>query len=104
MIFPKVPDDLKLLIRSSDAALKQWTQENFPRGQVLKWKAGKYIGRECRIVKAIIINEPDGQMTVGLRVETRRERGGGFINGNDDFHRTYHDAHYFFERSAENQE
>lgn len=97
MVISSVPEILRLQCLDADNALKKWIHKNYPIGTVLKWKTGKYVGRVCRIVHAVIINEPDRSMTVGLRVETKRADGQGYVSGKDDFHRTYHDAVYFFE-------
>ncbi len=98
MIFPEIPTELIFRINDADFALKKWLIENFPEGTALRWKAGKYKGRLCRLRHACSIRELDGTWTVGLRVETRRLTDLGFINNSDDFHRTYHDSNYFFER------
>ncbi len=98
MTLPDIPEDITKGIRDADLTLKKWLETNFPGGMVLKWKTGKYTGRLCRLRHAQAIREPDGTWTVGLRVETRRLNDLGFISGSDDFHRTYHDSNYFFER------
>jgi len=97
MVISSVPEILRQQCLDADLALKRWVQKNYPLGTVLRWKTGKYAGRLCRIVWAVIINEPDTSMTVGLRVETRKASGEGYVSGKDDFHRTFHDAEYFFE-------
>lgn len=96
--FPQIPTDLLNTVKVAEQALAEWLRTNFPCGMLLRWKTGKYVGRDCRVIRAIIINEPDGTQSVGLRVETRRLRNDGWMSRDDEFHRTYHDAHYFFER------
>lgn len=95
---PGIPSEIQSQVQAADWRLKEWLMDHYPRGMILKWKNGRHVGRLCRVITAVAITEPDGQMTVGVRVDTMRRDGRGFMSRSDQFHRIYHDPTYFFER------
>jgi hypothetical protein len=88
--FPKIPPQLENAVIQADFQLKLWVESVFPRGSTLVWVKGRYVGRRCRVLNTRIINEPDGTLSVGIRVETRRLDNANYMSRGDIFHRTYY--------------
>lgn len=74
-------------------AMDSMVDRKYPQGLILRWKTGKYAGREC-FVKSTFWDDWNhknkGNPRVMLRVATRSKDGKSFIDDNDSFHRHYH--------------
>lgn len=77
--------------------LDHWVDENFREGKKLRWKTGPYKGRQCEIITSFVDYDYD-LFTLLLRVATESDRTeSGFLDDNDDFHRTYREYYENFE-------
>ena len=84
--------------------LNEWIKSSYPEDKQLVWLNSKYLGRIAHI-KHVILGSADwcskDDMRILVRVATERTDGTGYIDDNDDFHRTYHDLEFNFEEIAE---
>lgn len=71
-------------------------ESKYPQGLIMKWKYGKYAGREC-FIRRVSWEEDwkDKTLLIHVLVVTRSKDGKSFVNDNDSFHRRYRDIENF---------
>lgn len=75
-------------------AMDDHVERSYPEGLILKWKYGKYAGREC-YVKRTTWDVWKGECEISILVKTRTANGKAFMESNDRAHRTYINADKF---------